>query len=391
MRKLLAILFGCFCIFSTVVSYAATPKTWTFLIFMNGNNNLDRFSEANLIDMEKVGSNDQVNIVVQWASMSRPKVMRLLVQKSADSSIKKVTSPIIEELDADMGDVNSLNSFIEWGVKNFPADHYFIDVWNHGSGWHLKKQADIHKFDISWDEKTGHHMTTEQLGQAMVHASEVMGHKVDLYGSDACLMAMPEVASEMASGVSFYVGSEETEPGDGWPYDRLLATWQAIPNASAQDVAKTLVKEYLGYYREKGYDDVTMSAFDLSKLPAFDTAITAFGKQLSQLNAKDRAKVLNASKATQRFAYDDYADLLDFTDKISALKLKSLKAVTKDVKSASKELLIASDSGYKNAYGVSMWIPYDSWTYNEYADRYKAMQFNVATEWSDALAALLQA
>ena len=51
-------------------------KEWTFLIFLNGNNNLNRFGRDNLIDMEKVGSTDQLNIVVQWADIEYKKTQQ---------------------------------------------------------------------------------------------------------------------------------------------------------------------------------------------------------------------------------------------------------------------------------------------------------------------------
>src|SRR3990167_3912059 len=98
-RKLAVALLGCFFMLGFTMAHAdQTPakKKWTFMIFLNGNNNLDHFGEANIKSMEKVGSNDDVNIVVQWASYKSRKVTRLYIQKSSDGS--KVTSPVIEDL-----------------------------------------------------------------------------------------------------------------------------------------------------------------------------------------------------------------------------------------------------------------------------------------------------
>src|SRR4029079_1837579 len=132
---------------------AAPQKQWTFLIYLNGNNSLDEFGPMNLNQAETVGSTDQINIVVQWASESAGTVKRLLVKK--DNDPKKVTSPIIQDMGkVDMGDYNSLVDFVKWGAANFPAQHYFIDVWDHGSGWHSKMRSEITR-DISIDETTG--------------------------------------------------------------------------------------------------------------------------------------------------------------------------------------------------------------------------------------------
>ena len=47
--------------------------------------------------------------------------------------------------------------------------------------------------------------------------------KVDVLAFDACLMQMAEVAYEVKDLADYVVGSEETEPGPGYPYDPFLA------------------------------------------------------------------------------------------------------------------------------------------------------------------------
>ncbi len=77
-------------------------KEWTLLVYLNGNNSLDSFGAQNLSQMEKVGSTDKLNIVVQWASLASKKAERLYIEKGNDPS--KITSPVIQDLGAvDMG------------------------------------------------------------------------------------------------------------------------------------------------------------------------------------------------------------------------------------------------------------------------------------------------
>src|ERR1700757_4673970 len=83
---------------------AAADKEWTFLLYLNGNNNLDSFGKLNINQMEAVGSSDAVNMVVQWASLENGDVRRLLVQKDNDTN--NVTSPVVQNMGSvDMGDV----------------------------------------------------------------------------------------------------------------------------------------------------------------------------------------------------------------------------------------------------------------------------------------------
>lgn len=392
--KLVAICFTSALLFSPL--HAAPLKNWTFLIYINGNNSLDYWASENLRAMEKSGSDDQVNIVAQWASLSRGTSVRMLVQKSTDPS--QVTSPILQDLGyVDMGNYQSLQDFIKWGVENFPAQHYFIDVWNHGNGWHYLV-ADSRNFttfspnDISWDEISGNHITTEQLGQAMSYAAGIIGHKVDLYGSDACLMAMAEVADEMSDSVSYFAGSQEVEPGAGWPYAELLSRWQATPNASADVVAKMLADEYVKSYQggSGGTMQVTFSAFDLSKLPALNQAISALGKNIQNLNATDRKKVHEAARETQSFADRDYGDLIDFTGKLKKANIPALNPdVIANVTDTANQFIIANydTTYYSAAHGASIWLPVSQGDLQTYLKRYKGLKFHEHTLWGDALEA----
>jgi len=394
MRKILSILIIGFGILFNMTAYADAPKTWTFLIFLNGDNSLDHYGEMNIKQMEQVGSNDQVNVVVQWASMDAGKAVRMLIQKSKDPD--HVTSPIVQDLGrVDMGDVNSLKDFIQWGVQNYPAEHYFINVWDHGDGWHdlalrNHQRTLFQPHDISHDDFTGHVITTEQLGQAMVYAAQVIGHKVDIYGSDACLMAMAEVANEMSNAVSISVGSEETEPGPGWPYTELLSDWEAIPQATPEQVAKTLVHDYVKSYQGGSNGTlfrITFAAFDLSNVALFDQAIADFGTKIRFLNPAEQQQLLGAVKNSRHFFLNDYVDFLDFIKKLSATDVKLDPQIMAKVQDAATKVIIAHEASidYGDATGMSIWLPVERYTYDRDIARYKGLQFNAASHWGDTL------
>jgi len=375
-----------------------TVKDWTFLVYLNGNNSLDSFGTMNLLQMEKIGSTDKVNIVVQWASLSAQKTTRLLIQKSSDGS--KVTSPVVQDLgNADMGDYRTLIDFIKWGAEKYPAKHYFVDVWDHGNGWHgtkaLGAPGKIKPMDVSWDDNTGHFFTTNQLGEALAEGARTIGHKIDLFSSDACLMAMAEVADQVASSVDFYAGSEDLEPGPGWPYDALLAKWNALPSASAADVAKILTTEYTNSYKggENGNSEVTFSAYDLSKRDAFNASIAALGKQMSTLDTGNRKKLMDSTSGTQTFTLADYADVIDFLDHIQTSGVRGIEASTiQNVRTAVKNFVIANEvtPQFAKAHGISFWFPPTLDTYKRYSDYYNTLSFEGATGWGNSLRYVLQ-
>jgi len=368
-------------------------KDWTFLVYLNGDNTLDSFGPLDINEMEKVGSTDQINVVVQWASKSAQKTKRLLIQKDNDTT--NITSPVIQDMgQVDMGDWHSLVDFINWGAKNYPAKHYFVDIWDHGNGWHIQSHR-LSPLDLSWDDNTGHYITTQQLGSALTAASQAIGQKIDLYGSDACLMAMVEVATEVAPVVNTFVGSEEVEPVDGWPYDALLSRWNATPDAQATDVAKILTEEYVKSYQggSQGNEEVTFSALDLSKLSDLNAAVGKLASAIMGLSAADQQKIFSAGKAAQYFTNDDYVDLQDFINHVTSVGIAPLdETLLKEVSQDVSALVIdrQSTAQYQNAMGVSIWLPSTMDEFTQYSPAYNALRFDSDTHWANALQALLK-
>jgi hypothetical protein len=374
---------------------AAEIKEWTYLTFLNGHNNLDPFGAIDINEAEKVGSTDQINIVFQWASLASKTTKRLLITKDSDPTL--VTSPVIQELPrVDMGDWRALADFIQWGAENFPAKRYFVSVWNHGTGWHkFKLSGVINPSDISLDDLTGNYITTRQLGEAMRVASEALGRKIDLYGSDACLMAMAEVASEMSDSVDFFVGSQELEPGRGWPYDQFLSAWAKKPELTPPEVAKLLAQEYFKSYQggTQGTAEVTFSAFDLSKINTLHSAVGALSQKIQTLSSADRDKVILAAKNTLNFFYEDYRDLGEFARRTKALSVhRDLKTAATAVENAVKSFVITAQnsSAYSAASGVSFWLPTEKYSYDSYKSAYSELRFQEKTSWSEAAKTLVK-
>jgi hypothetical protein len=340
-------------------AWSADVKDWTMLVYLNGHNSLDSFGQMNVDQMKSV-DNSNVNVVVQWASTSYGKTRRILVEN------KKVKT--IEELaPVDMGDYRSLVEFVRWGVEHYPAKHYFIDVWNHGNGWKLQAlDGGFHTEDISYDDIFNSSISMPELGKAMKESAQLMGHAVDVYASDACLMAMIEVNYELQGSVDYVVGSEETEPGAGWPYDKLLTQWGATP----ADVAKTLVSTYMANYPGQA---VTMSAFDLSQQQDVVDAMKGLRAAMESNPAVAKA----AAAKSMSFTNSDYVDVGDF--------LKNYKgAAGTKVKTAMSKYVIAhgGDGSLKAASGLSVWLP----TYQmSEINKYHNLQFDLDTAWGSML------
>ncbi len=386
--------------FSNSAEAAAPPapeKEWTMLVFLNGHNNLDSFGAEDINEMERVGSSSDINIVVQWASLQSDTTKRVFVTR--DNNTNDVSSVTVQDLPrVDMGDYRNLVEFIRWGAANFPAKHYFVDVWNHGSGWRMLLNGNrgnrvmsggVSASDISFDDITSNVITTEQLGKAMDEASAIIGRKIDIYGSDACLMGMAEVGNEMVNSVKVMVGSQELEPGDGWPYDELLIEWSKKPKASAREVAKMLTEAYLKSYANNGTTTgLTLSAVDLEKMQDLNRAVSGLTDSIKKTNASEKKKILEIANRAQAFYYNDYIDLGDFVSLLAKENLLQIDSrVTGQIQDSMKEYVISSknSSDYAKASGTSFWFPTSREVLDSYLDRYKGLKFHAETGWAEAL------
>lgn len=377
--------------FLTITSFAAPriEKEWTFLLFLNGHNNLSSQGEMNLKAMEKIGSNESVNFVVEWGQSGNEQTHRLLVEKSTND--QEITSPILMSLkDHDMGNYQNLIDFVKWGVDNFPAKHYFVAVWSHGSGWHLKS-LNLKKMntsavitDISYDDVTENEITTEQLGIAMGEIKNYIGRNIDVYGSDACLMQMIEVASEMKNSVNYIVGSEELEPGEGWPYEAFFRNWTHAPYSTPAEIAIMLSKEYLSAYSGGVYGtrDVTFSALDISKLNRVLQSVSDVVKQIQSINTESIDKVKRSLRKVQSYFYSDFKDYGHLLQTLELLSLNANKSVFTSALKDVRELVLTNDNSpkYKQSTGMTIWLP--SSASNSYLPRYRDLEFDKITGWS---------
>jgi len=62
------------------------------------------------------------------------------------------------------------------------------------------------------------------------------------------MMSIAEVAYQVKDFAMFMVGSEESEPLDGWPYDVVMNQITANPDIKPGDLSISIVKKYIESY-----------------------------------------------------------------------------------------------------------------------------------------------
>ncbi|MBP7653771.1 hypothetical protein KA977_10130, partial [Candidatus Dependentiae bacterium] len=384
MKKLFFLVVLTCLIFSTASIYAAT-KEWTWMVYMDGDCNLEGDAVNDFNEMATSGSNENLNIVVQFdripgenSSYGNWTDTRRFYIKKGDTP---QSTPVQNLGEKNMGDPNTLKDFIVWTTQNYPAKKYALVLWNHGGGWRAKRtRAGRIVKAICWDDSNGEDCLYMKEVKSAISSS---GTKLNLIGFDACLMGMIEVATDVKDLADVMVGSEELEPGAGWPYDLIMPQLAANPSMDAKTLGSIIVTKYDESY--KGVEtEVTQSAIDLTKISNVHTAIKNF---ISAANQWSKIKL--AREATRTFSEADgypHADLYHFMKNISA------KGITDPaVLSGASSVMTALSSAvieYKygsartNSFGSAIFFPKTQTAYNNAeGSEYAASNFNAATGW----------
>ena len=399
----------------------SSSARWTWLVYMAGDNNLEGAGRDDLKEMQQVGSTDDVNVLVQFDTEEN-KTTRYRVGKKALKTLQTMKG-------VNSGDPKVLTDFIRWGIANYPADHILVDVWNHGGGWEnlppdfdygglrgratqraarlkrarralfkttikaiAKRSSDNRAIAI--DCGSHDYLDNQELRKALSDALPA-GKKADVLGCDACLMNMVEIAYEMKDTAAYMVGSEETEPGAGWPYAAILKKLVARPGMAPEDLVKIIVTEYGRWFKASG-EGATQSALDLGRIQPVADAIDGLAREfLKDLNGVAGAVSLARDKS-QKFEYPEYVDLGDFAAQV----IKRLPNNGGVVAAANKILAALGTASGEGAFviqnattgaklaratGVSIYFPSDK---DQYAPDYKDLLLSKSGGWRKFLEAM---
>ena len=398
-----------------------TKTPWTVMVYMAGDNSLDPEGIQDLTEMKKVGSTDKLNIVAQFDRAAGHVARRYYLRKGGI-----VTADAVASLGAvNTGDPKCLSDFIEWSVKNYPADHYLLVLWNHGQGWddtdlyaderhrnlrrlatgpirhalfHSPVRRTLEKAGsdpiaraILLDDNAKDFLDNLEMKKVLAGTAKLLKRKLDILGMDACLMSMAEVGYQMCDSVNYTVGSEQTEPGEGWPYDTILGALAKNPAMTPRDLGALIVDKYLASYGNA--DGVTQSACDLSKAGALATAVAGLVAALNASLSESalRQRILTVRNQVQSYEVPDNIDLVDFCSLLAkgsgdSGTTTACQNVVKAVKSAYVMAQGYKGGDMKHSNGVAIYFPLQS-----VSPLYAGLDFSKKTGWDAFLKAYLNA
>lgn len=311
----------------------SAEKDCTLVVFMAANNDLYRFALKNIVQMEAVGSNQNINIIVQLHTPGANNPTKRYVIKKGKRLLVPAEGPALTTK-LDSGDPETLIDCVEWAMKYYPAKNLIVNFWNHGSGcWdpgvlktistydlfymnsetnlleldrsiefieHIEEQNNYNQneakknqdaFDdndylesekrgICFDETYKSYMSNQDLKYALAQIQNRIlgGKKIAAVWFDACLMSMIEITNICKDHADYFMGSQDVEYASGSNYQLALSPFidrSLSPKEFACHIVHSFEKAYQNITR-----DFTQSAIDLSLTGAIEENIELIAQQL---------------------------------------------------------------------------------------------------------------
>ena len=238
-RILLLVTLSCI-LFLTVLLFsgmavAEGEKPATVMLYMCGS---DLEGENNLATktMRQINQlhipTDRINVVAvlggaySWAGGYDPSVLTL-VELGGRRPVKIDTMPL-----SSMGEPATLTHFLDYCYQNYPAEKYYLVVWDHGGG-----PNNGVCFDDLFDHDS---LLVGELRDALSQSYFGSGRKLDLIAFHTCLTGSLEIAANIAPYANYFVASEDSMFG-------LSFDWVAAVG-DGEDTLKTAVRIVDGTY-----------------------------------------------------------------------------------------------------------------------------------------------
>lgn len=274
-----------------------TDDEWTIMVYMCGadlesDSRDGGYASKDIEEIRKtLNQPDNVNIIIETGGAASWKSNII-----GGSGTRKVTAGELGRYhiennnfvkdgkvdNANMGDKDTLKSFLNWGFETYPANKYGLILWNHGGAME----------GVCFDENYGNDgLTADEIDYAVTNARSKNGisDKLEFLTYDACIMAIQDLAEVNSHNFKYMLSSQESEVGDGYDYDAWLPTLYSNPTTVS---TKTILTEIADTFIEENKNaatDQTQSVFDLSKMSAYKTAFDNFSSGLAGIiNSQDK-------------------------------------------------------------------------------------------------------
>lgn len=358
MKKFIAILVALVLCMSFCTSAFADNDGWTIFVYICGSNleSEDGYASVNMQEMIDATANSSVRFIVEtggasaWQNDASPNELDRF-------EIAGGTSTIVDrQPQASMGDSQTLEAFLRWGLTTYPSAHNGLVFWDHGGG-----SITGVCFDDNFDSQS---LTLRTIDDALNNTKDALPGGFDFIGYDACLMGTLENANMLSSHAKYMIGSQEVEPGTGWNYKAIGEATAADPAVDAATLGKAICD---GFYQNCVDNDesagATLALIDLSKISALCSAFEAYAEHLYDATEDETnfAPICRAIVAAENFGGNNrsegYTNMVDLGGLVDAgSKWSSNAQPVRDAENAAVVYQVRGGN-HPNASGLSVYYP----------------------------------
>lgn len=342
--------------------------SYTIMIYMcgsdleSGKDEYGRYSYLATSDLKEIVNTPNkpknVNIIVETGGAKKWSTQYKISSNKIGRYHVGNNELIEDELlpNANMGKAATFESFLEWGLVNYPAKRTGVILWNHGGA------MDGCCFDENYSDDG---LEPYELSNAIEAAFTKVKRKEKLewIGYDACNMAVQDIAEFNSRYFNYMVCSQESEVGEGWDYDKWLDNLYANPKGDTKELLTEICDTFIAENdKELGSrnNDQTLSVLDLNQM---DTYKEKWEKMASDLNINSSSKWSSFSKIVNKSKkyglYDDYTalsynngylfDIFNVSDFLTNMEkasdYSSIKQDFTDLKTALNNLIAYNKTG----------------------------------------------
>lgn len=256
---------------------ADTDTEWAVYWYLCGSDLETNYGAAtnDLVELLSVELPEHVKVVIQTGGANTWQNEVISAEKHQRYLYDREGLKLLEEIPAaSMGDPGTLEGFLSFARKSYPAKRTMVTLWNHGGG-------SVH--GVTFDEQFEMDaLTLPEMRQAFraVFKENSQNQPIDIIGFDACLMATVDTAHTFSDLAHYMVASEEVEPGNGWLYSGFLGALADHPLMTPLELAKRICDSYLEGCELAGTQDIiTLSVINLSQISRMTEAYDRFGRE----------------------------------------------------------------------------------------------------------------
>ena len=143
---------------------------WIYMVYCDGDNNLDSYAVDDINEMEwgydnaKSGDVKVIVFLDRLSSGAKTYDIEFDTLSAIDSPILTTGFPS----EPNMGSKTTLKNFITYYFNNFHANHYVLDLWDHGGGI----------FGICWDDSSSNDkLTFDEVDEAIAEAALLLANE----------------------------------------------------------------------------------------------------------------------------------------------------------------------------------------------------------------------